>query len=82
MKSSDQDNILAIKLLIPVGGMEITTGTVGGPISLPVLYSNSLYINGLYIGFLLSMWLFSGSGLLFTVQQTLRYEKPYEHTRF
>ena len=28
----------------------------------------------------LSMWLFSASGLLFTLKQGLRYEKPYKYT--
>ena len=28
------------------------------------------------------MWLFSASGLLFTLKQALRYEKPYKYMRF
>ena len=46
--------------------------------------SNSLYINGLCIGFL-RYPCGSGhlcSGLLFTLQQAIRYEKPYKYTRF
>ena len=42
--------------------------------------SNNLYINGLC--FTLFMWFISASGLLFTLQQALRYEKPYKYTRF
>ena len=38
--------------------------------------SNSLYINGLCIGFLRYP---CGSGLLFTLQQALHYEKPYKY---
>ena len=41
--------------------------------------SNSLYINGLFIGFLRYP---CGPGLLFTLQQEIRYEKPYKYTRF